>query len=75
MEDKKQKEADKQFAGEGLLLFSFLLMMSGLGFADNKPDLSKNEIIGLCVSGTGILVLLLMFTYFVYKSFKDIKKV
>jgi len=68
MEDKKQKKADKLSAGEGLLLISFILIMSGLGFADNKPGISNNEMIGWCISGTGFLVVILMMAYFVYKS-------
>lgn len=66
----EQKEKG-QTAGEGLLLLSFLLMMSGLGFIDqDETRVSKQEVIGMCLSGAGFLMIVLMMFYFLYKTLK-----
>ncbi len=65
------EEKINQSSGECLLLLAAVLIMAGLGFADSdKTRISKNEIVGMCISGSGFLILLLMLIYFAYKSFK-----
>ncbi len=71
----EQKEKIKQSIGEGLLLFATLLIMSGLLFADSdKTSIGHYDIIGLCISGAGFLILFSMFIYFAYTSYVSIKK-
>ena len=70
MENQKyeNKKVDpKQSTVEGLLLLSVMLIMAGLTFVDNDPNhISKNEIVGLCISGSGFLIILCLLIYFVF---------
>lgn len=68
MENKKQDLS----SGEVLLLIAAILMMSGIGFADTgQTKISKQEIIGMCLSGSGFLIIILMMIYFLYKTYKE----
>lgn len=67
MENKKQELSYE----EALLLFATVLVMSGLGFTDtDQTKISKQEIIGMCLSGSGFLIIILMLIYFLYKTCK-----
>jgi RsiW-degrading membrane proteinase PrsW (M82 family) len=72
MENNDQEDKNKQSFLEGLLLLAALLIMVGLGFADNdKTSISKSDVIGLCISGSGFSILFLMLLYFSYDCLKS----